>query len=131
MCFAVQLLADRLALDVGHDVKQEPARFAGIKERQDVRVAHRRRGLDLLHEPRGAQHGREFGFQDLDGDLAGVLEILGQIDRRHAPRAELAFDPVTVRQGRRESIRWLGHRSCSGMAFSILQGVSGGPSRLG
>jgi hypothetical protein len=36
-----------------------------------------RRGadLDLLDEPVGAEDGGQLGFQDLDGDLAVVLEV--------------------------------------------------------
>ena len=50
----VQLLPQRLALDEGHDVVQEPVRRSRIEQRQDVRMLQRRRGLDLLDEPLGA-----------------------------------------------------------------------------
>ena len=52
--------------------------------------------LDLLHEPLGAQYGGEFGTQDLDGDFALVLQVLGR-GRRW---------PCRLRRG--------GVRSCSG-----------------
>lgn len=39
---------------------------------------------------------REFGLQDLDDDLARVLEIFGQVDRRHTARTELTLDAVAV-----------------------------------
>jgi hypothetical protein len=60
-------------------------------------MAHRRRGLDLHHEPLGAEHCGEFGFEDLDGDLAVVLEVRGDA------RAELTLDAVVAREGGGES----------------------------
>ena len=53
-------------------------------------------GLDLGEEALGADDGGELGAQDLDGDLAVVLEVLGEVHRGHAARAELALDPVAV-----------------------------------
>ena len=40
----------------------------------------------------------ELGAEHLDRDLAVVLEVLGEVDRGHAAPAELALDPVAVRQ---------------------------------
>src|SRR4029079_13207771 len=93
---AVHLLANRLALDVGHDVVEKPVRFARVEQRQNVRMLQRRRRLDLDDESLGAQHGREFGLQGLDRDLALVLEVVREIDGRHAARTQLALDPVPV-----------------------------------
>ncbi len=67
-------------------------------------------GLDLLYEPLGSQHCGEFGTQDFDGDLAVVLQIVGQIHRRHAAFAQVAFDFVAVGEGSRELGGDLGHR---------------------
>jgi hypothetical protein len=69
------MIAERLALDVGHDVEDWPAGFARIVERQDVRVLQVGRRLDLGQEPVGADHGRQLGAQDLEGNLAVVLEV--------------------------------------------------------
>src|SRR5256714_14643479 len=46
--------AQRLTIDVGHHVKQQPALAAGVEERQDVRVLQVRRELDLLEKALGA-----------------------------------------------------------------------------
>ena len=43
-------------------------------------------GLDLAQEALGAERGGELGAEDLDGDLAVVLEIFGEIDGGHAAR---------------------------------------------
>ena len=59
-----------------------------------------RRGLDLGEEPLGADHRGELRPQHLDRDLAVVLEVLRQIHRRHAARAQLPLDAVAVGEGR-------------------------------
>ena len=55
-------------------------------------------GLDLGQEPRGADDCGEFRAQDLDGDLAVVLEVVREVHGGHAASAELALDPVAVGQ---------------------------------
>jgi hypothetical protein len=62
-------------------------------------------GLDLVQEPLGADQGRELRPQHLDGDLAVVLEIVGQVDRGHPARTQLALDPVAVTERRGEARR--------------------------
>ncbi len=61
-------------------------------------------GGDLLDEALGAEDGRELGLKDLERDLAVVLEVEGQVDRRHPARAELDGVPV----GERRSEPWIG-----------------------
>ncbi len=55
--------------------------------------------VNLLHEPLGSKHGGESGAQYFDCDLALVLQVLREVDRRHAAFAEVAFDLVAVREG--------------------------------
>ncbi len=55
--------------------------------------------LDLGQEPVAPDDGRELRMQDLDGHLAAVLQVLGEIDRGHAALTELALDAVTVTEG--------------------------------
>src|SRR4051794_4176190 len=52
--------------------------------------------LDLGEEPLDTEHGAELGAQDLERDLAVVLEVGGEEDGRHAAGAELAFDAVAL-----------------------------------
>ena len=47
-------------------------------------------------EALGAERGGQLGAQDLHRHLAVVLEVLGEVDRRHAALAELPFDAVAV-----------------------------------
>ena len=53
-------------------------------------------GLDLGQEAVGADHGGQLRPQHLHRDLAVVLEVVGEVDRRHPARAELALDGVAV-----------------------------------
>ena len=76
---------------------------AAVEQRQDVGVPEAGRGLDFAEEALGAECGGEFGAEHLDGDLAVVLEVLGEVDGGHAALAELALDAIAVAQGRRES----------------------------
>ena len=69
-----------------------------------------RRGLDLGEEPLGADDGGELRAQHLDRDLAIVLQVLGEIDGRHAAGAELALDAVAVGEARGEAFD--AHRGC-------------------
>ena len=61
-------------------------------------------GLDLDQEPLGPDHGGELGPQDLEGDLAIVLEVLGEIDGGHAAGTQLALDAVAIGQCSGEAV---------------------------
>jgi hypothetical protein len=60
--------------------------------------------LDLLEEPLRADDGGQLGVQHLDGDVAVVLEVLGEVHRGHAARAELALEAVAVGEGGGEAV---------------------------
>src|SRR5260370_13007580 len=48
--FALEALAQRLALDARHGVEQEAIRFTGIEERQDVGMVQPGGGLDFAEK---------------------------------------------------------------------------------
>ena len=73
-----------------------PVGSAGVEERKNVRMLERRRRLDLDDEPLSAEHRRKFRFENFDGDFAIVLEVVREIDGRHAAGAELALDAIAV-----------------------------------
>ena len=56
------------------------------------------RDLDFPKEAFRAHRGRQLGTQDLQGDLAVVLEVLGEIHDRHAAAAQLALKQVAISQ---------------------------------
>ena len=55
--------------------------------------------LDLTEEPFRAESGGKVGPEHLDGHLAMMLEILGQVDGCHAAATDLAVNTVTVGEG--------------------------------
>ena len=54
------------------------------------------RQSDLAQEAVGADLGGDLGTEDLDGDLAIVAEVVGQVDHGHAAFAKLSFDGVAA-----------------------------------
>ncbi len=63
-------------------------------ERQNVRVLQVGGDLDLLEEALGPDDRGKLGPQDLHRHLAVVLDIVGEIHRRHAAGAEFPLDLV-------------------------------------
>ena len=53
-------------------------------------------GRDLAEEALGPEGVGQLGAEHLHGDLAPVLEVVGEIDRGHAARAKLAVEAVAV-----------------------------------
>jgi hypothetical protein len=76
-----QAVAKRLPVDERHHIEHRAVHLAGIEQRQDVPVLEDCRGLDLGKEALGADDRRKFRAEDLDRDLAVVLEVLGEIHR--------------------------------------------------
>ena len=101
----VEAVAERLARDERHDVVEEAVGLAGIDQAQDVRMLQAGGDLDLGEEAIAADDGAQLGMEDLDGDLAAVLQVFGEIDRGHAALAQLALDAVAVAQRRGEATR--------------------------
>ena len=67
------------------------------------------RGLDLGQEALGPNYGSQLGLQHLEGDLALVLEVIGQIDRRHAALTEFTLDGVAAFEGCVQTSDGIGH----------------------
>ena len=109
LAFAVEALAQRLALDVRHDVVHQPVGLVRVVQRQDVRVVQPSGDLDLVQEPGGAHRLGQLGEQHLDRDVTVVLEIVGQEYARHPALAQLALEAVPRGQGVAQSFKKLGH----------------------
>jgi len=99
---ALQAPPQRFPGDVGHHVVEQAAGFARIDQTQDVRVLEIGGDFDLGEEALSAEHGGQLGVQHLDGDLAAVLQVFGEIHRGHAALSHLAVEAVAVGQGLRE-----------------------------
>ena len=100
----IELIAQRLALDVWQHVVEERVGFSRIEQRQNVGMLQVGGDLNLLEEPLGAQHGGQLGPEDLDRHFSVVFEVLGEVDRGHAARAEFFLDDVAVSEGGFEAV---------------------------
>ena len=96
LALALDPPSQRFAFHVRHHVVEQTVGATRIEERQYVGMLEIRSELDLLEEALGAQNRRELRMQDFDRDLAVVANVLGQVDRRHSARAELAFDAIAA-----------------------------------
>jgi len=56
-------------------------------------------GFDLEKKALRAECSSELGSQNLDRDLATMFLVMGEIDGRHPPSAELPLNLVPVAQG--------------------------------
>ncbi len=91
---------------------------------QNVGVTELAGDADLAGEPFGAEHGGEFGAQDLDGDLAIVLAVVREVDGGHAALAKFALDPVAVSERGFETA-WRSHLFAEATADFICATQSG------
>ena len=108
--FAIELGPKRFAVDERHHVEQKSVGRAAVEQRQNMRMLQRGGGLDLLHEPLGAEHGGQFRLEQLERHLALVLEIFAQIHRGHAAFAKVAENAVAAGEGGVEAVGVVAHR---------------------
>ncbi len=113
---SVEPIPQRLSFDVGHHVIQQTGSLARIVERQDVRVCEAGRDFDLLEKPFRAECRGQLGLQDLDGDFAMMLEVLGEVDRGHPATPQLALEGVALGEGCAERLDLAGHRRGSALS---------------
>ncbi len=74
---------------------------------------------DLAEEPFVAERLGQLRMNHLDGDLAIVLEVVGQPDRRHASAAKLSLYPVVAGKRGLEPGKNVGH----GMIRAVMEGL--------
>jgi hypothetical protein len=103
LLLAIQAVAQRLALDIRHDIEKKPVGLARIVERQDVRMFEAGGELDLAQEPLAADRGGQLGLEDLDRHRAVELSVLGQIDDGHSTTTQFPLDAVAVGEGGSEA----------------------------
>ncbi len=115
LLFPLQLVFQRLALDVGHDVVQEAFCFTGVDQCQDVGMIELGRDLDLVEEPLGANDRSQLRSENLHRDLAVMLRVPGEVHRCHTPSADLPLDGIAVDEGGFEAVD-VGHEwmNCRG-----------------
>jgi len=126
---AHQTTAQRLAFAVGHDVIEKALGLTRVVEWQDMGMVQAGGDCDLAEEPLGAESGRELGLQNLDGDWAMMLPILGEIDRCHPPAAEFALERIAVSEDGLEASEEIGHGLPQEVSVNSIIGPTLGRAR--
>ena len=122
---ALQIRAQRLTRHQRHHVVQQSRRLPSpgfrlpsvcvriprIQQRKDVRMLKLGSRVNLGEEALAAQGRAEIGVQDLDRHIAVVLEVMSEIDRGHATRAEFALDAIAITESCREAFEDTTHGS--------------------
>ena len=67
------------------------------------------RDLDLAEEPLGPERGGEVGPENLQGHLAVMPHIFGQVDRGHPALTKLTLDGIAAGEGSVEAGDGIGH----------------------
>ncbi len=98
-----------LALDIGHDVVDQPIGLVGIVERQDVRVVEAGGNLNLAEEAGCAHLRGQVGAEHLDGNGALVLEVVGQEDLGHPALPQFPLKLVAGGERSAEAFKQLRH----------------------
>jgi hypothetical protein len=99
-------VAQRFALDIGHDVEEETVGGARVVDRHDVGVGEGGRDLDLPQEPLRSQ--AETRVQDLDRDPAAVSQVPRENHRAHAATADQSLDAIALGEGGTNSLHAIG-----------------------
>lgn len=97
---AVELRAQRLALHIRHHMEQQPVGLTGIEQRPEVRMLQVRRDLDLAEGPLDAEHCAEFGAEDLQRDVAVVLDVAGEESSCSVMKTTQHFQAIRERSDR-------------------------------
>src|SRR5262249_39293646 len=100
--FLRQPVAKRLSFHDRHDEEQDAACVTRVVEREDVGMIESRREPNLLKKPLAPERFGEIGAENLDGDIAIVAKIAGQVNGGHAARAELSLEAIATRECCRE-----------------------------
>ncbi len=105
---AVEAVTQRAALDIRDHVVERPVCVARVVERENIGMAELGRHPDLAEEPLRPQHLGQMRPQDLQSDIALVLEVAREIDHSHAAVADLALDRVSATEGGRHLVLQFG-----------------------
>src|SRR5438045_4098533 len=96
LLFAIETRPKRLAADKRHDVPQLAVGLPRIVDRENVRVTEARDEVNLALKALCTERGPKIGVQDLDRDIAVVLQVVGEIYRCHSAATEFLPDHVPV-----------------------------------
>ncbi len=94
----------RCAWPAGHDVVEEAVGLTGFEQRQDMGVIEPGGDLDLAQETLPTEDSSQLRAKDFDRDRPVMLDVLGEVDRRHATGTEFPLDGVAVGEGGGEAV---------------------------
>src|SRR4051794_22970605 len=104
-------IAQGLAFDERHHVKQIRFRLARVEQRKDVRVLQIGGQLDLGQESLGTDHGGKLRTKHLERNLSVVPEVGRQVDGRHTAGADFSVQTIAFSQSGLEPAEQFGHMS--------------------
>ena len=104
-----QPVAERLPLDERHDIVKEAVGHPRVVQAEDVGVLELGGDPDLAQEALGADGGRQFRLEHLDGDAAFVLRVPGEVDEGHPALAQQALHVIMAGEGFPQSFQLIGH----------------------
>ncbi len=122
-------IAQRLSRHDRHHEVQAAARFARVVEREDMRMIQAGGQLDLSKKALAAERFREIGTQDFDRDFPAVLVVVGQVDRGHTARSELAVESILMGERIGQDCRGL-HSGFRPNTFTVMAPASAGVGTL-
>ncbi len=100
-----QTTAQRLPLNVRHDIVRETIGFPGVVEWQDVWMGEPGGDLDLAEEAFRPEARSQLGAEHFERHRPAVFHILCQVDSRHAAAAELSCDRIAPGQACLEAVQ--------------------------
>ena len=103
-----------LAIHERHDeIRRLAARAvvdgARVEDREDVGMLKAGRELDLAEKAGDSAGPAQLRPDDLDRHVAAVSQVLRQVDRRHAARADLALESVAFSERGHQALEGVGH----------------------
>jgi hypothetical protein len=116
LLLAVQLVPEGFALYQGHHIVEKPVHASRVEEREDVWVPEPRRNVDLAEEALRTDDGGELGEEHLHGHRTSVLDVVGEVYRRHAAPAQLTVDAVAIGQPGLEATKCVTHEATGARA---------------
>jgi hypothetical protein len=95
-------VAQRLTLDVRHDIVELAVRLARVVETDNVRVGHPGCDPDLVEKPLGSRRSETL-IEDLHRHRPVVPRVVSQVHRGHPAATQFADDGVPSGQRRRSA----------------------------
>jgi hypothetical protein len=90
----LEAAAEGLTCHERHDVIRRALDRAGIEKWKNVRMRETCHDPDFARKAFGGYRLRDFEAEELEGDRAVVLDVMGEVYNRHSPRSDRAFEAI-------------------------------------